>query len=57
MPTAEDSGENDPKPRLNIDVNMLRISKFYDSPKVGPSRYFRRFFFFFFFEEVFFELF
>ena len=37
MPTAEDSGENDPKPRPNIDVNMLRISKFYDSPKVRPQ--------------------
>ena len=37
MSTAEDSGENDPKPRLNIDVNMLLISKFYDSSKVRPQ--------------------
>ena len=37
MPTAEDSGENYPKPRPNIDVNMLRISQFYDSPKVRPQ--------------------
>ena len=36
-PTAEDSDENDPTPRINIDFNVRRVRKFYDGPKVRPQ--------------------
>ncbi|CAH3109022.1 unnamed protein product, partial [Pocillopora meandrina] len=36
-PTAEDSDENDPTPRINIDMNVRRVRKFYDGPKVRPQ--------------------
>ena len=34
MPTTEDSDENN---RLNIGMDMRRVSKFYDGPKVRPQ--------------------
>ena len=37
MPMAEDSDENDSKPKLDIGMNMRRVSKFYDGPKVRPQ--------------------
>lgn len=37
MPTTEDSDENNSKPRLNIGMDMRRVSKFYDGPKVRPQ--------------------
>lgn len=37
MPMAEDSDENDSKPKLDIGMNMHRVSKFYDGPKVRPQ--------------------
>ncbi|XP_027035542.1 probable ATP-dependent RNA helicase DDX60 [Pocillopora damicornis] len=37
MPMVEDSDENDSKPKLDIGMNMRRVSKFYDGPKVRPQ--------------------
>ena len=34
---AEDSDENDSKPKPDIGMNMRRVSKFYDGPKVRPQ--------------------